>query len=84
MRELSAAATTCPPSYHIDRIVGPHLLAGYVALKVTPGTENVIWIYQARNGILSQMLAFGHKGGSDAELLRFALHTAEESARNLG
>jgi hypothetical protein len=84
MRELSAAATTCPPSYHIDHIVGSHLLAGYVVLKVTPGPRAVIWIYQARNGILSQIVAIGHKGGSYPELLQFAHHAAEESAQNLG
>jgi hypothetical protein len=84
IHELSDAATTCPPSYRIDHIVDPHLLAGYVALKVIPGTGNAIWIYQAKNGILSQIVTFGHKGGSDVELLQFALHAAEESARNLG
>ena len=84
MRELSEAAAACPPSYSIDHIVDPHLLPGYVALKVIPGTGKVIWIYQARNGILSQVVALGHKGASDAELLQFALHAAEESARNLG
>jgi hypothetical protein len=84
MRELSEAAAACPPSYRIDHIVDPHLPAGYVALKVVLGTGKMIWIYQARNGILSQIVAFGHKGGSYAELLQFALHVAEESARNLG
>jgi hypothetical protein len=84
MRELSDAATTCPPNYRIDHIVDSHLLPGYVALKVIPGTGKMIWIYQARNGILSQIVASGHKGGSYAELLQFALHAAEESARNLG
>lgn len=84
MRELSDAAAACPASYRIDHIVDSHLLAGYVALKVIPGTGKMIWIYQARNGILSQTVASGHKGGSDAELLQFALHAAKESARNLG
>jgi hypothetical protein len=84
MHELSEAAAACPPSYHIDHIVDSHLLAGYIALKVIPGTGNVIWIDQARSGILSRIIVFGHKGGSDAELLQFALHAAEESARNIG
>jgi hypothetical protein len=34
--------------------------------------------------ICALAVTFGHKGGSDAELLQFALHAAEESARNLG
>ena len=84
MRELSHAAATCPSSYRIDHVVDSHLLPGYVALKVIPGTGEAIWIYQARNGILSQIVALGHKGGSDAELQKFALQAAEESARNLG
>jgi hypothetical protein len=83
MHELSAAAAACPPSYRIDHIVDPRLLPGYVALKVMPGTGKAIWIYQARNGVLSQVIALGHNGVSDAELLQFALHAAEESARNL-
>jgi hypothetical protein len=83
MSELRDAATVCPPSYRINPIVDSHLLAGYVALRVLPGAGTMIWIYQARDGILSQIVALGHREGTYSELLQFALHAAEESARNL-
>lgn len=87
MRELRHAAMTCPSGYEVSAITDTHLPAGYIALRVgikgEPHIRVSIWIYQARNNVVSEIFATAPKGRATSRLPEVTLHAAEESARNL-
>jgi hypothetical protein len=101
MREVVRRVARCPHHpietgekgspklmFKLTRISDPHLLRGYVALRVdVTGTLNgkhvattSYAIYQRRGNVLSGIYSFG---GTSAAQRTLALHTAEASARNL-
>jgi len=89
--ELRNAVTRCPPAYRLTLVSDPHLLAGYVALRVDiAGADHhkaypyrSVWIYQVRGNILSLVFATSKTSEAVSTLTQAALHAAEESARNL-
>jgi len=101
MRELIRRSASCPhrpidtgtPSlpkltFRIARVTDPHLLKGYLAVRVDvagvvkgkPVAQTSYAVYQRRGNVLSGVYSFG---GTNAAQLKLALHAAEASARNL-
>ena len=103
MREVARHAAACPtapvPSgvqgvpdltYKITRIADPHLLKGYLAVRVhvsgvLKGKHIAdVWfaVYQRRGDVLSGVYSFGAVK-TEQRQLRLCLHAAEQSAQNL-
>jgi hypothetical protein len=101
MRELMRRAVSCPHkpidtgapgvpklTFRITKVTDPHLLKGYLAVRVdVSGTvkgkhiaQTSYAVYQRLGNVLSGVYSFG---GTNADQLKLALHAAEESARNL-
>jgi hypothetical protein len=101
MREVTRRAASCPHkpvdsgtpgvpklTYRISRISDPHLLKGYLAIRVDVAAvikgkriESTSYaVYQQHGNVLSGVYSLG---GSDAAQRALALHAAEQSARNL-
>jgi len=101
MREVTRRATTCPHhpidsgdkslpklTFRLTRISDPHLLKGYLAVRVdTSGTvkgkhvrQTSYAVYQRFGNVLSGIYSFGADTVAQRDL---ALHAAEQSARNL-
>jgi hypothetical protein len=101
IREVTHRAATCPHhpidsgskglpklTFTITPVKDPHLLKGYVAVRVdVKGTvkgkavaQTSYAIYQQRGNVLSGIYSFG---GGPAEQRKLALHAAEQSAINL-
>jgi hypothetical protein len=77
-----------PLTFHFTRIRDPHLLKGYLAVQVrTTGTvrgkriDQVSYaVYQRLGSVFSGVYTVGPRGAAQRA---FALHAAEQSARNL-
>ena len=101
MREVTRRAATCPNhpidsgdktlpkvTFRLTRVSDPHLLKGYLAVRVdTTGiikgkqiAQTSYAVYQRYGNVLSGIYSFG--GDSDSQRA-LALHAAEQSARNL-
>jgi hypothetical protein len=101
MREVTRRAATCPHKaidtgakglpklkFTITPVKDPHLLKGYLAVRVDvtgtvkgkPVAQTSYAIYQQRGDVLSGIYSFG---GGPAAQLKLALHAAEQSAINL-
>jgi len=103
MREVIRHATNCPTSpvpsgvqgvpsltYKITRVQDPHLLKGYLAVRVhvsgvVKGKRvSDVWyaVYQRRGDVFSGVYSFGSLASVQSQL-RLCLHAAEQSAQNL-
>jgi hypothetical protein len=101
MREAIHHVATCPHTpidpgakglpkltFRITRLHDPHLLKGYLAVRVdVSGTvkgrhiaQTSYAVYQRRGNVLSGIYSFGADTAQQREL---CLHAAEQSARNL-
>jgi hypothetical protein len=101
MREAIQHAVTCPRrpidsgvkalpklTFRITRISDPHLLKGYLAVRIDVSAtvkgkhiaQTSYAVYQRRGNVLSGIYSFGTSTAGQREL---CLHAAEESARNL-
>jgi len=78
-----------PVTFRVTKVTDPRLLPGYLAVRVHATGKykgrkfvtNAVGVYQARGEVFSGIYTDGQ--GTIAAQLRFGLHAAEESAKNL-